>query len=544
MEKKDTRWFINNRKAQFDCAKDITGVFGNVVVDADVKCGKREIVICCALLKNKESKHIYLVNLTAKDTKEQLRQLNSYGISTYVGKIMRTHLESIKREIEDAINKGLTIYLHVDESDYGSGTKQCLSDLLRFTQNLPSINHIFYSATSFEVLYSQMNYRVVEFVPDASFKGAEYFINNGLVHKAEEPFFIFNDKEQLVLSTQGEECCKLIDIKQGKNIGVVRITTSLNKQSLYQSVKNNYGMTNSTVRKSLDKTFGKNNYVVKFTDKDSSMFWGDRDSNSTSMTAWYDLPTNKPVLHIINQTCKRSTEWALQPYLAFYHSYRKQSFATTVCQADARCFGYRDCTCKIYTSDPDAFAIPANNEDYLAELIFENGTKISQRVKSRGGVGKSGRAKKGSYDLVLLYEKTTEGLEIYEADDPIHRKGRGNPSIRYQGHRYGICNKISTWGSEETKNRSNLARFIADEIMAFSQSNVDAFGWIDKPSIDRPDWKEDFDRLYDLDPRIKEHHDQGLRVFAIYKMKTQSVISTKDNSIYSEFTDKEDLFTE
>jgi hypothetical protein len=55
VETKETRWFYNNRKAQFDCAKDITGVLGNVVVDADVKCGKKEIVICCALLKNKES---------------------------------------------------------------------------------------------------------------------------------------------------------------------------------------------------------------------------------------------------------------------------------------------------------------------------------------------------------------------------------------------------------------------------------------------------------------------------------------------------------
>jgi hypothetical protein len=456
---------------------------------------------------------------------------------------MRTHLESIKREIEDAINNGLTVYIHVDEADYGSGIKQCLSELLRFTQQLP-VNHIFYSATAHEVLHSQMKYRVVKFVPDASFKNAEYFIKNGLVHKAEEPFFIFNDKEQLVLSTQGEECCKLIDIKQGKNIGVVRITTTLNKQSLYQSVKNNYGMTNSTIRKSLDKTFGKNNYVVKFTDKDSSMFWGDRENNYTSMTAWYDLPSNKPVLHIINQTSTRSTEWALQPHLAFYHSYRKQSFASTICQADARCFGYRECTCKIYTSDPDAFAIPANDEDYLVKLVFEKGTKISPRVKSRGGVGESGKAKPGSYDLILLYENTTKGLEIYEADNPIHRKGRGNPSIRYQGHHYRICNKISTWGSAETQNRSNLAKFLADEAMAFSQRHLDAFGWIDKPSIERPDWQEDFDRLYALDPRIKEHHDQGLRVFAIYKLKTQSVLSTKDNSIYSEFVVKEDLFTE
>lgn len=547
MEIKDTRWFINERKEQFDCAKDITGEGNVIVCPAPVKSGKREIVICASLLKDKKSKHIYAVNLRLIDTKEQIEELNAYGISTYVGRDLRSKLENIKREIEEAMKNDITIYLHVDELDYGSGAKQCFADFLRFTIKLPVV-HIFYSATAFELLYAQgIQFRVCNFKPHSSYKGTEYFLNNGLVHQAEEGFFHYNSKGILELSPQGEECCRLINVKQGKHIGVVRITTMENKQSVYQNVKANFGQAKSSVKRSLDKIFGKDNYVIKFTDKDSSLFWGDREKNSSSRTAWYDLPFNKPVLHIINQTSSRSTEWAIQPYLAFYHSYRKESSITTILQYDTRSFGYRECTCHIYTSDVEIFAIPAKDEEYFFELMFRKGWKISPRVKSIGGIGESGRAKPGSYELVFLFEDETPGLEIYEKDHPIHqqRKIRETPSIRYNGHHYPWCNRTSTWGVESEKSTSNLARFMFNQIMSFSKSHEITFGWIDFPSIERKDWKVDFDNLCSLDPRIQKAFDDNRRVFAIFRLKSKSNIVTKDNSIYHDLVISEaDLFTE
>jgi hypothetical protein len=550
MEIKDTHWFIKNRKAQFDCAKDITSEGNVIVCPAPVKSGKREIVICGSLLKDKKSKHYYAVNLLRIDTKEQVEELNAYGISTYVGRDLRSKLENIKRDIEEAMKNGITIYLHVDELDYGSGVKQCFADFLRFTMKLPVV-HIFYSATAFEMLYAQgIKFRVCNFKPEASYRGTEYFLNNGLVHQAEEAFFYYNNKGILELSPQGEECCRLINVKEGKNIGVVRITTMEDKQSVYQNVKANCGQAKSSVKRSLDKIFGKDNYVIKFTDKDSSLFWGDREKNSSSRTAWYDLPFNKPVLHIINQTSSRSTEWAIQQHLAFYHSYRKESSITTILQYDTRCFGYRDTTCHIYTSDVEIFAIPAMDEEYFFELMFRKGWKISSRVRSIGGIGESGRAKPGSYDVHFLFEGITpeSDLQIYEFDDPIHKPGSkkdNNPSIRYKGHFYGWCNKVSNWGSKETTSRSDLAGFLARGSMALSQKNTLTFAMIDKPSGEREDWSDSFKRLCSIDERIPLTLYKGKRVFAVFVLKKQSDILTKDNSIYAKLGSQSiDLFTE
>ena len=548
MEIKDTHWFIKNRKAQFDCAKDITSEGNVIVCPAPVKSGKREIVICGSLLKDKKSKHYYAVNLLRIDTKEQVEELNAYGISTYVGRDLRSKLENIKRDIEEAMKDGITIYLHVDELDYGSGVKQCFADFLRFTMKLPVV-HIFYSATAFEMLYAQgIQFRVCNFKPDESYRGTEYFLNNGLVHQAEQAFFHYNNKGILELSPQGEECCRLINVKQGKNIGVVRITTMEDKQSVYQNVKANCGQAKSSVKRSLDKIFGKDNYVIKFTDKDSSLFWGDREKNSSSRTAWYDLPFNKPVLHIINQTSSRSTEWAMQPHLAFYHSYRKESSITTILQYDTRCFGYRDTTCHIYTSDVEIFAIPAMDEEYFFELMFRKGWKISSRVRSIGGIGESGRAKPGSYELVFLFEDETPGLEIYEPNHPIHSdhgKQRETPSISYNGHYYRWCNRTSTWGKGTEESTSNLARFMFDGIMSFSKSHKITFAWIDNPSKMQKDWEVDFKNLCSLDPRIQKAFDDNRRVFGIFRLKSKSNIVTKDNSIYHELAIPEiDPFTE
>ena len=548
METLDTRWFYKERNEQFECAREITGQFKSVVIDAPIKCGKREIVICCSLLKDQKTLHIYTVNLTRKDCEEQLEELNSYNILTFVGKNIRTRKNEILETIKNALNQGLTVYLHVDEADYGSGIDQCYSDLLLETRDLP-VRHVFYSATSQELLYATgFDFVKINFVPHPSYRGTKYFFDHDLVHKAEESFFVYDDKGNLVLSSQGEECCRLIDIKKGKNIGVVRITTQENQVSMYQSVKQAYGITNSSIRKSLDKVFGKNNYVVKFTDQSSSLFWGDRDKNTKSKSAWYDLPTNKPVLHIINQTSNRSTEWALQPYLAFYHSYRKgDTFLSTILQYDTRMFGYREVDCHIYTQSVEGFRVPIEDENYLAKIVYELGIKISCRVKNTGGVGKSGRAKPGSYDLHLLFEGVTPDLQIYEHDDPIHKKNSkkdDNPSIRYKGHFYGWCNRVSNWGNSDTTNRSNLAYFLLNKQMALSKSSDLTFAMIDRPSDHREEWRESFESLYSLDHRIKETLDAGRRVFGVYIRKKQSDIATKDTSLYSEFAKSVDPFTE
>jgi hypothetical protein len=137
--------------------------------------------------------------LTRNDCKEQIEQLNAYGISTFVGRHLRTNIENIKRTIEEAIQSDLTVYLHIDEADYGSGSQQCFKELLLFVKDLP-VKLVCYSATCQELLYTLgFDFVVVNFVPHSSYKGTSYFLNNNLVHQAEETFFTYDDKGNLVL---------------------------------------------------------------------------------------------------------------------------------------------------------------------------------------------------------------------------------------------------------------------------------------------------------------------------------------------------------
>ena len=545
MEIKDTRWFIQNRREQWDCAKEITGKLKPVVCGAPIKSGKREVVISCSLIKDKNSVHVYTINLTRKDCKEQIKELTQYGIRAFVGVDLRKRYKDIMYFIDSQVALGKEVYLHVDEADYGTGSSQCFADLLKNTFTMPLVKHIYYSATPQEVKYSGIDYDMVNFVPNEKYVGAEYFLDNDLVHQSES-FFVKDSQGRFLLSEQGEECLKSIDIKTGKYIGVIRLTGSLNKVSYYEDIKTNFGSTKSTVKKSLDKVFGKDNYSVRFVDEKTSLFWGSRERNYSSLPAWYDYANNRPLIIIINQTCTRSTEWVFQSHLAFYHSMRYGNpTLSTIAQGDTRMMGYRDTECKIYTSCITAFKTLAYGDEWLVENAFnEKAPKISNRVSNDKG--------NSSYVANFLIEGETEGLEIFEADDPIHDltkgikrgKKRENPSIRYDGVHRTICNRTSTWGKTTKAKSSDLSRAIREGVMSLSTGAKYAFAWLNAP----PPNDEWLDNYYFLrqsyDKRVTEALDAGRRVFIIFNKKTEPNFTTKSTSVYSELAKHEDLFTE
>jgi hypothetical protein len=81
--------------------------------------------------------------------------------------------------------------------------------------------------------------------------------------------------------------------------------------------------------------------------------------------------------------------------------------------------------------------------------------------------------------------------------------------------------------------------------MALSQKNTLTFAMIDKPSGEREDWSDSFKRLCSIDERIPLTLYKGKRVFAVFVLKKQSDILTKDNSIYAKLGSQSiDLFTE
>ena len=547
MEIKDTRWFLQYRREQWDCAKEITGKIKPVVCGSQIKSGKREVVICCSLIKDKNAVHVYTINLTRKDCKEQIQELNHYGISTFVGIDLRKRYDEIKSYIDSQVALGKEVYLHVDEADYGTGSHQCFADLLKSTFTMPNVKQIYYSATPQEVKYSGIDYDMVDFIPNENYRGAEYFLDNDLVHQAES-FFVKDAQGKFSLSEQGEECLNLIDVKAGKYIGVIRLSGSSNKVSYYDDVKTNFGSSKSTVKKSLDKVFGKDNYSVRFVDEKTSLYWGSRDRNYNSSPSWYDYATNRPLIIIINQTCTRSTEWVFQSHLAFYHSMRfgKPSLST-IAQGDTRMMGYRETECRIYTSSITAFKVLAYGDEWLKENAFAEGTpRFSSRISNDSG--------KGSYDAEFLIEGETVGLEIFEPNDPIHslnrqgkRRGgkvRETPSIRYKGiHRF-TCNRTSTWGIRSNRQTSNLSNAIANGVMSLSDSSKLTFAWLNEMPPNE-EWYESYYFLrYCHDSKVTKALDEGRRVFIIFNKKTQPKFTTQSTSVYTELAKAEDPFTE
>jgi len=554
MEIKNAQWFINNRLEQWNCAIDIANQGRYVNCMAEVKSGKREIVIAYSLLTSvngKVDKHFYLVNLTRKDCVEQIQELNAYGIESYVGKEIREKHVEIISLIKKAIDNGSQVVLHFDESDYGSGKNQCIAELLNYTASIDKVKHVYYSATSEEIIFSSHKVDYVKFVPHKSYKGAAYYLDNGLVHQAQS-FFTY-DKGELVLSEQGVDCCKNL-ICSDKNFGVVRLSTKIDKYTyLFNEVKNSC-TANGSVVDSFNQVFEGVDYQILFVNAENGFYWGDKSKFGGDKMTWFNLDPAKKYIIFINQTSTRSTEWALQPKLAFYHSYRNESVKmNTILQSDTRPFGYRQCSCDIYTSSPNAFLVACGRMTY-EEYVATGERGLAQRISSRavgGGITtKSGKRPHGSYNWHVLIEGITPTFEI---EEPVW-SGRGrkpNIKISYMGHRYTQANSTSTWGSTAKKLRSsNLCRFLVKEIYSFSDGCEKSFGYIDAPQRKTwlgEDWIDDWNDLMNKYEEIPIAHAEGRRVCIVASLKenVEATIRTNKHSAYEYMqVPTEDPFTE
>jgi len=555
MEIKNAQWFINNRKEQWNCAIDIANQGRYVNCMAEVKSGKREIVIAYSLLTSVNGqidKHFYLVNLTRKDCVEQIQELNAYGIDSYVGKEIREKHVEIIALIKKAIDNGSNVVLHFDESDYGSGKDQCIAQLLNYTSSIDKVKHVYYSATSEEIIFSSHKVDYVKFVPHESYKGAAYFLDKGLVHQAQS-FFRY-EKGELVLTEQGIDCCKKLMFSD-KNFGVVRLSTKIDKYSyLFNEIKNSYTSKGSVVD-SFNQVFEGVDYQVLFVNAENGFYWGDKSKFGGDKMTWFNLDPSKKYIIFINQTSTRSTEWALQSKLAFYHSHRNESVKlNTILQSDCRPFGYRECSCDIYTSSPNAFLVACGRMTY-EEYVATGERGLAQRISSRavgGGLRtKSGKRPHGSYDWHVLIEHETPTFKIH---DRVY-SGRGakpkNFTIEYQGHHYTQCNRTSTWGDRaETPKASNLCKFLVKEIYSFSDGSEKSFGYIDNPQTNTKlgfNWTDDWNDLMDKYPQIPIARAEGKRVciIAIEKENIEATIRTNKHSAYEYMqVPNDDPFTE
>ena len=379
-----------------------------LLLHGQVKVGKREIVEYIAMRdsNNPTRIHVFISSFHRKADECQRIELEQHGIIVFSVYSKKKQEEAINF-INSQLLPNITVVIHWDECDYGTGEKQSLAKVYSAFRDHPQVFNILYSATPEELLYSNEiateqpiteNF-VTDFYEDGIVKrynppvgycGAQKFLIENLVHDA-LPFFEVNGT-QLTLSEQGKEIIRdaqkelrlvnrlirriddeiedmedsddtnketLINVLRNKkkaltvrNIITLRISykngdddddeddddvseTSTSQKAIYQFLKL------SQFVPELASEFVAI-YADKHDVKDLSSLpnvtcetvkWGKR-------IYWENMPKDKIVIVVHDQTSTRSTEWVFHDRLFATHDYRKRITFNTVCQAQLRSAHY------------------------------------------------------------------------------------------------------------------------------------------------------------------------------------------------------------
>ena len=381
------------RKEQYEAAVKICKFVGegkNVLVSAEEKSGKRTIVEIVALLDwdkyytnggaGARPVNIYVVGLLRNDCKVQLEEMrDDYGIITHAVKGKKGAidiLEGLARNISEGAK------VHIDECDYASGKDQALAPFWEKVQECSGFNGILYSATPEEVYLSAVWQSLMDedkvgwvpLCPSSDYSGAEFFLENGLVHES-SPFWDSGNKKwtdhgQELVDSLKENAISLDPAVRARRVGVVRL----------QSHKSC-----TDYRECIDTLNGKaqEDINVMFVDKDNSFEWGNR-------LAWmkecnehdYELCVIKPkaLLLVICATCTRSTELAGHEFIKFWHDNRSldKCAYTTLSQALGRIKHYGANHIELY-SDTRVYKLNSGSDD----ISFAEVDRVAGRVKGR-----------------------------------------------------------------------------------------------------------------------------------------------------------------
>jgi hypothetical protein len=333
----------DTRKEQYDIAVDCVESLmndKNCSVRAEEKTGKRVIMEAIHLIisvnhgcnvrpEKSRPRSVYVTALNRKDTKDQFREQEEFGIFSIVATKHASLIGEIIKLLNDPTNDGL-IYIHLDECDYGTGCDQSLSKLyLAEELNLPihknRIKYVTYSATPEELEYSNTlrcgGWDKHEFIPSKDYLGAEWYLENELVFRPETFFDGSPDfsHQGARLIEEVRETCRdgLVEEVRLRNVIVVRDTG-----------KGNLGK----IREMKSSLQDKHGCEIHIFDQSTSFAWGDPlswaslgrterlDDNMTNIGNDYI-----PVLIFISQICTRSTEICPLGHrkIAVWHDSRK-----------------------------------------------------------------------------------------------------------------------------------------------------------------------------------------------------------------------------
>ena len=312
-------WFLEKRQVTCDFTQTIVAAKNegkkHILVNAPVKSGKKDIVEILRQLTG--DKVEYVTSLNRKDVKRQKTELSEYSISVHVidnDAHCRVAVASIKT------HPG-TVYLCIDECDYGSGDKQKMSKLYSEFLDNPNIIKVYFSATSHETEASSLSHRhdfiCLKYTPPPEYRGAKYFLDEDLVIDNVDSFFELDEATGDILMTDHGSLVIRESMNLERHIGVVRITNNkipmkdFKKTPIKRSIE---GQLKAAMPESRD-------WEIVPIDASDSHDWEDR---RTRISYVNDLEKN--ILFIIKQTCTRGTDlkgWHHR--LAFWHDARSHN---------------------------------------------------------------------------------------------------------------------------------------------------------------------------------------------------------------------------
>jgi hypothetical protein len=222
-------WFKVNRPEQYKIAERVVEQMEehpeqkNIVIKAEEKTGKREMVEIIALLTRMGKKNSYFTAFNAKSIDVQVEEIKRYGVTA----VKCNSVGRMTKEVEGIEPDSIA---HVDELDYASGKGQSLAPLIA----AKDFTKIFYSATTHE-LEKEMkvgDYKLFTFTPNENYRGSNWFLENDLVHESKP--FVSEEDGVMEITEHGQELIQMLTDE--KPVGIVRLT----KAGFHKSMKENF----------------------------------------------------------------------------------------------------------------------------------------------------------------------------------------------------------------------------------------------------------------------------------------------------------------
>ena len=390
-------WFYERRGITTAFVKTIIAAADDgsthIVINAPVKSGKKDIVEILRQLTNETVE--YCTSLNRKDVKRQKLELNKYNIPVH---IIDNDVHCREAITEIKTHTG-TIYLCIDECDYGSGDSQKMAGLFKEFLNTPTVIKIYFSATSFETEASSLSdrpdYIYLKFTPPPEYHGAEYFLDEDLVIDDVDTFFDVDENDDIQLTEHGVIVIRE-SIKDDRHIGVVRVNNKIpmkdfKKEPIKEAIQNQL---KAAMPEGLD-------WLVKNIDAELSHDWEDE----IVCLGHTGMLGRKNILFIIKQTCTRGTDlkgWHHR--LAFWHDARSHngcSRPNTLIQAFLR---------------PAHYGPPQAIRMYVDKLVMELAAYDDMEAWIKGGGKPPTRTKRESrhgYETSPMSFATTTDAKLY-----------------------------------------------------------------------------------------------------------------------------------